>query len=110
MPWLTGMQGQPLGDNFANGVGLLNGLVGRLFGRIPTYSIANEGGAGAGEIFVIDVPAAAVFGWAPGGEIRLTQELQSMRDLAEAKIASKYDIASPASNANAVGVVTGASA
>jgi hypothetical protein len=110
MPWLMQLQnGTPLGDNFGRGAGL-NGLVGYLLNRIPVYSIANEGGAGASEIFAIDVPAAAVFGFAPGGQIALKQEIKTMLDLVEAKIASKYDIKSPTANTSAVGVVTGASA
>jgi len=110
MPWLNqvGPNGQPLGDNFGKGV--MNGLVGRYMGKVPVYSIAAEGGAGASEIFAIDTDAAAVFGWAPGGSIALTQEVHSMRDLQEAKIASKYDIQAPTANAKAVGTVTGASA
>lgn len=109
MPWLMQLQnGAPLGDNFGRGV--MNGFVGLYMGRVPVYSIANEGGAGAGEIFAIDVEAAAVFGWAPGGQIQLKQEVNKMADLINNKITSKYAIASPSVNANAVGVVTGASA
>lgn len=111
MPWLQTLQnGAPLGDNLLAGEGMagLNGLMGRLFGRIPTYSIANEGGMGAGEIVLVDVEACSVFGFAPGGQIALTQEIKKMQDMVENKIASKYDVQN--GNANAIAVVTGASA
>lgn len=110
MPWLSnvGLNGAPLGDNFGNAV--FNGHVGRFMGRAEVYVISNEGGMGAGEIMVVDKDAAAVFGWAPNGAIRLDQEVTKMRDLLEAKIQGKYDIAAPSANTSAVGAVTGASA
>lgn len=110
MPWLLGIPvGQPLGDNFGKGV--FNGFVGDYMSKVPVYSIANTAnGAGAGEIFAIDRDAAAVLGWAPGGQIELLQEVKKLDDLIANAIQAKYDIAAPTANKNAVGVVTGASA
>lgn len=104
LPWLHMTQGQPLGENF--GKGIMNGFVGNFLGKVPTYSIANEGGMGAGEILVVDKEAASVFGWAPGGEVQLATEIKTIEDVVNALIKAKYDIAN--GNANAVGVVTGA--
>lgn len=104
MPWLLQLQnGTPLGDNFGNGVGQ-DGLSGKLFGRIPVYQVAANADL-TGNILCLDGKAASVLGFAPGGDFKLSQEVNSMHDLVEAKIQAKYDYAN--ANANAVAKVTG---
>jgi hypothetical protein len=113
MPWLsTNVIGRPLGDDFGPGVVSQSGFVGKFFGQTDTYVVANDTTL-AGEILCIDANSAAVFGFAPGGDIQLSQEIHKLTDLIEAKISAKYDFASPDDGSgltNAVAKVTGASA
>ena len=112
MPWLMQLQnGTPLGSNFGDNYGDIDGFVGRLFNRIPVYAISNDTTL-AGNILCIDAPAAAVLGFAPAGEIAIVKQLDSMKDLVQNKIQAKYDINNPdddgSGNTNAVAKVTGA--
>jgi hypothetical protein len=112
MPWLNGVAlGAPGSENFAKGVASA-GIAGLMFGQIPVYVVNNDSNL-ANNILVIDVPSAAAFGWAPGGQIELAQEIRRMQDVVDNKIAAKYDYANPddgSGKTNAVAKVTGASA
>ncbi len=104
MPWLGTLQNsQPLGDNFATGMGLINGLAGTLFGRLPVYVVANDTGL-ATNIVAVDVQQGEVFGLYHG--MQFAENVNSIRDLVEAKISMRYDLVK--ANANAIGKVTGA--
>jgi hypothetical protein len=114
MPWLSNVAlgSLPLGDNFAKGMASA-GVAGYLFGQIPVYVVNNDANL-KGEILCVDVPSAAAFGFAPGGQIELSQEVKRMADLIENKIQTRYDYNNPdddgSGKTNAVAAVTGASA
>jgi hypothetical protein len=111
MPWLMSLKaGTPLGSNFAENFGDIDGFVGNLFGRTPVFAVSNDS-ALSGDILCIDVDAAGAIGFSPGGEIAMKSEVKTILDLVENKIQAKYDIASPDDGSgltNAVAKVTGA--
>src|SRR5437870_4245321 len=75
MPWLLQLQNMtPLGDNFSSNFGMSDGLVGRLFNRIPVYVVSGNSTL-SGNIVLVDSQSAAVFGFAPGGAIEIKDSI-----------------------------------
>jgi hypothetical protein len=113
MPWLMSLSGSapPLGSNFSQGYGKLDGFVGNLFGKIPVFAVSNDSNL-SGNIVCVDVAAAAMLGFGPAGGISLAQEVRKIDDLVANAISATYDIKSHdddgSGNTNAVAVVTGA--
>ncbi|WP_415283899.1 hypothetical protein [Candidatus Nitrososphaera sp. FF02] len=105
LAWLTAMQaGASFGNNFASSIGNLNGHIGMFGAKVPIYVVGDTSASLNGTILGVDKDKGIAVGLYE--DMRFAKNVNTMKDLVEAKIQARYDIEK--ANANAIGWVSGA--